>query len=136
MKKSLLYLVLLLSVISCTNYYTVRLQEDTPLYSSSEGESSVTIIPKDTEVFLSLKADKKNFRKLKWGNYYGWANKPNYTSYTGYSKASSYSSSPQSRSSSSYNSKSSSGGSVQVKGYTRKNGTYVSPHTRSAPRRR
>jgi len=29
----------------------------------------------------------------------------------------------------------SSGGSVHVKGYTRKNGTYVSPHTRSAPRR-
>ena len=81
MKKSLLYLVLLLSVISCTNYYTVRLQEDTPLYYSSEGETSVTIIPKDTEVFLSSKANKKNYSKLKWGNYYGWVNKPNYTMY-------------------------------------------------------
>ncbi len=29
----------------------------------------------------------------------------------------------------------SSGGTVHVKGYTRKDGTYVSPHTRSAPRR-
>jgi hypothetical protein len=29
--------------------------------------------------------------------------------------------------------KSSSGGTVQVKGYYRKNGTYVQPHTRSAP---
>ena len=29
----------------------------------------------------------------------------------------------------------SSGGPVQVKGYTRKDGTYVKPHTRSAPRR-
>lgn len=29
-----------------------------------------------------------------------------------------------------------SGGRVQVRGYYRKNGTYVSPHTRSAPRRR
>ena len=67
MKKSLLYLVLLLSVISCTNYYTVRLQEDTLLYSSSEGETSATIIPKDTEVFLSSKANKKNYSKLKWG---------------------------------------------------------------------
>lgn len=29
-----------------------------------------------------------------------------------------------------------SGGSVQVHGYTRSNGTYVAPHTRSAPSRR
>jgi hypothetical protein len=31
--------------------------------------------------------------------------------------------------------RSSGGGSVYVRGYTRKNGTYVSPHTRSRPRR-
>lgn len=43
-------------------------------------------------------------------------------------------SSPRKSSSSSY--RSSSSGSVQVKGYYRKNGTYVAPHTRSAPRRR
>ncbi|MGH1516578.1 hypothetical protein [Chryseobacterium sp. JK1] len=135
MKKSLLYLVLLLSVISCTNYYTVRLQEDTHLYSSSDSSRSVTIIPKDTEVYLSSKVNKKNYRKLKWGNYYGWANKPSYTTYSSYSKTSSYSS-PSVRSSSSYSSQSNSGGSVHVKGYTRKDGTYVRPHTRSAPRRR
>lgn len=134
MKKSLFCFVLLLSVISCTNYYTVLLQEDTPLYASNDSITSVTIIPKDTEVFLSSKADKKNFRKLKWGNYYGWVNKPNYTTYGSYSKTSSYSS-PR-PSSSRYGSRSSSGGSVQVKGYTRKDGTYVRPHTRSAPRRR
>lgn len=134
MKKSLLYFVLLLSVISCTNYYTVKLQEDTTLYSSSGGETSVTIIPKDTEVFLSSKANKRNYSKLKWGNYYGWVNKPNYTTYSSYTKKSSYS--PSQSSSSSYSSKSSSGGSVHVKGYTRKDGTYVRPHTRSAPRRR
>jgi len=134
MKKSLLYLVLLLSVISCTNYYTVRLQEDTPLYSSSEDETSVSIIHKNTEVFLSSKANTKNYSKVKWENYYEWVNKPNYTSYSSYSKTASYSS-PQS-SSSSYSSKPSLGGSVQVKGYTRKDGTYISPHSRSAPRRR
>jgi hypothetical protein len=32
--------------------------------------------------------------------------------------------------------KSTSGKTVQVKGYYRKNGTYVKPHTRSAPKRR
>lgn len=135
MKKMLLYLVLLLSVISCTNYYTVRLQEDTPLYYSSDSSRSVTIIPKDAEVFLSSKASKKNYSKLKWGNYYGWVYKPSYTAYSDYSKTSSYSS-PSLRSSSIYSSQSNSGGSVHVKGYTRKDGTYVRPHTRSAPRRR
>jgi len=39
-------------------------------------------------------------------------------------------------SSSSYRPSTSSGGSVQVNGYYRKDGTYVRPHTRSAPRRR
>ncbi|MBD3905412.1 hypothetical protein NAL32_12870 [Chryseobacterium sp. Ch-15] len=90
MKKSLLYFVLLISAVSCTNYYTFLLQEDTPLYASNDSIISVTIITKDSEVFLSSKADKKNFRKLKWGNYYRWAIKPIYTSYIGYSKKSSY----------------------------------------------
>ena len=56
------------------------------------------------------------------------------TTYGSYSKTSSFSS-PR-PSSPSYGSRSSSGGSVQVKGYARKDGTYVKPHTRSAPRRR
>jgi CRISPR/Cas system-associated endonuclease/helicase Cas3 len=135
MKKSLLYLVLLLSVISCTNYYTVLLQEDTPLYSSSNSETSTTVIPKGTEVYLSSKPNRKNYRKIKWGNYYGWANKPQYSTYSNYTSTSSYTS-PTVSSVSSYNTGSSSGGSVSVKGYTRKDGTYVRPHTRSAPRRR
>ena len=133
MKKSLLYLVLLLSVISCTNYYTVRLQEDTTLYSSSEGEMALTIIPKDTEVFLSSKANKKNYSKLKWGNYYGFAFNPSYTSYNSYIPSRTY---KKSTSSYDYTPTTSSSGTVDVKGYTRKDGTYVSPHTRSAPRRR
>ena len=135
MKKSLLYLVLLLSVISCTNYYTVLLQEDTPLYSSSNSETSTTVIPKGTEVYLSSKPNRKNYRKIKWGNYYGWANKPQYSTYSNYTSTSSYTS-PTVSSVSSYNTGSSSGGSVSVKGYTRKDDTYVRPHTRSAPRRR
>ncbi len=55
MKKSLLYVVLILSLISCTNYYTVLLQEDTALYSSCNSETSTTVIPKGTEVYLSSK---------------------------------------------------------------------------------
>ena len=135
MKKSLLYLVLLLSVISCTNYYTVLLQEDTPLYSKSNSETSTTVIPKGTEVYLSSKPNRKNYRKIKWGNYYGWANNPQHSTYSNYTITLSYTS-PTVSSGSSYSTGSSSGGSVSVKGYARKDGTYVRPHTRSAPRRR
>lgn len=135
MKKSLLYFLLLFSVISCTNYYTVILQEDTPIYSDSNTENSITTIPKETQVFISLKPNKKNYRKIKWGSYYGWTNNSNYLTHSTYSKTTPYSSTTV-KSSSNYRSSSSSGGSVHVKGYTRKDGTYVKPHTRSAPRRR
>jgi hypothetical protein len=133
MKKLLLYFVLLLSVISCTNYYTVQLQEDTSLYSRSDNSTSVTIIPKDTEVYLSSKTNKKNYRKIKWGNYYGFAFNPNYESFNSYIPSKTYNNPPSSYN---YTPSTSSGGTVHVKGYTRKDGTYVSPHTRSAPRRR
>lgn len=133
MKKSLLYLSLFLSIISCTNYYTVLLQEDTPLYPDNKSETSVTVIPKGTEVYISSKSSKKNYRKLTWGSYSGWANNPSYLASSNYTKTS-YSS-PKVSSSSNYNSSSVSH-SVHVNGYTRKNGTYVRPHTRSAPRRR
>ncbi len=136
MKKTLLYLTIFLSFISCTtNYYTVLLSEDTPIYGSSNNESIVTTIPKDTQVFISTKTNKKNYKKIKWDNYLGWAYNPSYTTYSSYTPASTYNST-STRSASSYTPSSSSGGSVNVKGYTRKDGTYVSPHTRSAPRRR
>lgn len=133
MKKLSLYFVFLLSVISCTNYYTVLLQEDTPLYSISDNSASVTIIPKDTKVYLSSKTNKKNYRKLKWGNYSGFVFNPNYTSYNSYTPSKTYNNPTPSYN---YMPSTSSGGTVHVKGYTRKDGTYVSPHTRSAPRRR
>ncbi|ROI05044.1 MULTISPECIES: hypothetical protein [unclassified Chryseobacterium] len=133
MKKLLLYFGLLLSVMSCTNYYNVLLQEDTPLYSRSDNSTSVTIIPKDTEVYLSSKPNKKNYRKLKWGNYYGFVFNPNYTSSNSYIPSKTYN---NPTSSYNYTPSTSSGGTVHVKGYTRKDGTYVSPHTRSSPRRR
>lgn len=134
MKKTLLYLTILLSFISCTtNYYTVLLSEDTPIYGGSNNESIVTTIPKDTQVFISTKANKKNYKRIKWDNYLGWAYNPSYTTYSSYTPSTTYNST---KSTSSFTPRSSSGGSVQVKGYTRKDGTYVRPHTRSAPRRR
>lgn len=133
MKKITFFLIILLSIVSCTNYYTVLLTEDTNLYATSNNENIVTTIPKDTQVYISKKKNKKNYKKIKWGNYSGLAYNPSYTSYNTYTPAKSSNTSTPSYS---YTPNKSHGGTVHVKGYTRKNGTYVSPHTRSAPRRR
>ncbi|MCW3161406.1 hypothetical protein [Chryseobacterium oryctis] len=120
-------------ILSCTNYYTVLLTEGTKVYSSSDSSNLITEIPKDTQVFLSSKSNKKNYKKIKWGNYSGWAYNPIYSSYNDYTK------STKTTNSSNYNYKSEnvgSGGTVHVKGYYRSNGTYVKPHTRSSPSRR
>lgn len=133
MKKITFFLIILLSMVSCTNYYTVLLTEDTNVYATSSNENIITTIPKDTQVYISNKANKKNYKKIKWGNYYGLAYNPSYTSYSAYTSAESYNTSTPSYN---YTPSTSSGGTVHVKGYTRKDGTYVRPHTRSAPRRR
>jgi hypothetical protein len=127
MKKKILLLisVIFLSInTSCvTNYYTVLLEEDTILYSSTNSESSIKVkIPKGTSVYLSPLVRKNSYRKIKWNNYSGWSSNTKYKYYSNYS-------------SSSYKSNYS-GGTVHVKGYYRKDGTYVRPHTRRAPRKR
>jgi sensor histidine kinase YesM len=128
-KKIIYLLAAFLLIISCsTNYYTVLLTEDAKIYTSTDSSNVVTIVPKDTQVFISPKANKKNYKKIKWGNYSGWAYNPAYTTYSNYT---SYNSSYY-RSSSTSSSPSSSG-TVHVRGYTRKDGTYVRPHTRSSP---
>ncbi|MCP1299517.1 hypothetical protein NK356_10085 [Chryseobacterium sp. S0630] len=128
------FFAICMTALSCsTNYYTVLLSEDAKIYNSTDSINIITTIPKNTEVFLSSKS-KKSYKKIKWGNYSGWAYNPIYTAYSNY-----VSSTTPSSKTSSYNYKSgntSSGGSVSVKGYYRKNGTYVRPHTRSAPSRR
>ncbi|MFP3598797.1 hypothetical protein [Chryseobacterium sp. SIMBA_029] len=127
-----LFMICVATTSCSTNYYTVLLSEDAKMYSSTDSINLVTIIPQNTQVYLSSTTNKKNYRKIKWGDYSGWAYNPSYTSYSNYV--------PSTKSSSSsyrYNSSSSSsGGSVSVKGYTRKDGTRVSAHTRSAPSRR
>lgn len=133
MKKNLFLLILTLLFTSCTtNYYTVLLNEDTTIYKNGDSLNFITSVPKNTQVYISNKSNRKNFKKIKWGNYYGWAYNPNYTTYSSYTPVSQSSY----RSIYSPSSSKSSGGSVSVKGYYRKDGTYVKPHTRSAPKRR
>ena len=115
---------------SCVNYYSVTVNAETVLYSSgNDGSSVVYSVPSGSVVYIKGKKSKK-YRKIKYGNSAGWAYYPNYTASTNNSSSSSSSSSSSTRSSSNY---SSPGKTVNVKGYYRKNGTYVRPHTRSSP---
>jgi len=128
-KVSLLFMFAYLAT-SCVNYYNVTVNADTILYSSgNDGSSVVYSVPSGSSVYIKGKKSKK-YRKIKYGNYAGWAYYPNYTASSYYSSSSSSSSSSSTRSSSNY---SSPGKTVNVKGYYRKNGTYVRPHTRSSP---
>lgn len=133
MKKITFLLILLLSFISCTNYYTLLLTEDTNVYVNSSNENIVTTIPKDTQVYVSNKANRKNYKKIQRGNNYGWAYMPSYTSCDSYTPVKSSNTSTPSYN---YTPSTSSGGTVYVKGYTRTDGTYVSPHIRSNPKRK
>jgi hypothetical protein len=126
-KVSLLFMFAYLAT-SCVNYYNVTVNADTILYSSgNDGSSLVYRVPSGSSVYIKGKKSKK-YRKIKYGNYAGWAYYPNYTASSHYSSSSNSSSST--RKSSNY---SRPGKTVNVKGYYRKNGTYVRPHTRSSP---
>jgi hypothetical protein len=132
MKKILLLLLFAFTTTSCVNYYNVTVNADTILYSTQNDESSsIYKVSSGSSVYIKGKKNKK-YRKIKYGNYIGWAYYPQYTKPSHNSSISTSSSSSRS-SSTNY---SSPGKTVNVKGYYRKNGTYVSPHTRSAPRRR
>ncbi|MCS3868608.1 hypothetical protein J3D55_001524 [Chryseobacterium ginsenosidimutans] len=132
-KKLIYLLIICIIIVSCSsNGYTVLLTEDAKIYASSDSSNLVTTIPKNTQVFVSSESNKKNYKKIKWGNYSGWAYNPVYKTDSNYTPVRTYSGTSSYRSSRS----SSSGGTVHVKGYTRKNGTYVSSHTRSKSSRR
>jgi hypothetical protein len=134
MKKIItLFLVLFLTSSCVTNYYYVNLEEDTPIYENRNDEtSSYYFIPKGEKVYVA--SSKKKHKRIKWKKYKGWAVNPIYTSPTtpNYTESKTYESSQNSYTSN----PSSGGGQVKVKGYYRKNGTYVKPHTRSSPRRK
>lgn len=131
--KRLSLILLLLILNSCvTNYYFVNIDEDTPIFTSKNGKESVTIIPKGSGAYIT-RNDKKE-RKVKWRTFKGWVINPTYSNPSVSSNSNNNNSSKSTYTPSS--TKTSTGGTVQVKGYTRKNGTYVAPHTRSSPKRR
>lgn len=132
--KKIFLLLIIITLNSCsTNYYFVNIDEDTNIYTSKKGTESVAIIPKGSGAYINTSS--KKCRKVKWRNYKGWVISPVYSNSTNISNNYNSSNYNYTKSSTNY-SPSSSGGSVNVKSYTRKDGTYVRSHTRSAPRRR
>lgn len=131
--KNFFILLLLFALNSCsTNYYFVNIDEDTNIYSSKDSKEIIATIPKGYGAYINTSNEK--YRKVKWKNFKGWALEPAYSNAA--LSSNNYNSSNNSYKKTSTNTSSQSGGSVHVKGYTRKDGTYVSPHTRSAARRR
>ncbi|MFD2941238.1 hypothetical protein [Flavobacterium notoginsengisoli] len=126
--KKLSLLLLLIVLNSCANnYYFVNIDEDANIYNSKDCKEVIAVIPKGYGAYINTSDNK--YRKVKWKKYKGWVINPVYSN-------SIMSSNNYNYSNTTYTTPTSSGGSVRVKGYTRKDGTYVSPHTRSTPKRR
>ncbi|RQO66468.1 hypothetical protein DBR43_30130 [Pedobacter sp. KBW06] len=144
-----LAILLMLSGCSASSYLVVS-DADTPVYSTENDDSLVTTIPAKN-AFVYRRGSKR--QKIKYGQFNGYSGyltswkklkKLNrrqvqnleFTegrgyAYNGVSNSLTSGGSVAGKSST----PSAGGGAVQVKGYTRKNGTYVRPHTRSSPRR-
>jgi len=123
---------------SCTTIYYVGQTSDSVKLYNSEDTSTLTtyIIPKGSTVLTTGKS--KKYHYLIYETYKGYAYKPIYLNYHKYNSSIDgelYGYSTKKKKSYS-SSNGNSGGEVNVKGYYRKDGTYVRPHTRSAPKRK
>lgn len=161
---ALAFLVTVLMLSSCTtNYYLTVSDTETPIYSTVDGFEQEGVIEAGKAFVYSGKSrrtptrygvvsgfsprivtwkplrklSKKQLDLLAFTTDYGYTVDGVSTSSYRYGRLST--TSPRYKPSSTYGSGSTSskstGGTVHVKGYTRKDGTYVRPHTRSAPRR-
>lgn len=129
MKRLLPFFILFLLTSCVTNYYTTILSEDAALYSDENGFNSIMVIPQGASIYTSNKHTR--YRKAKYGIHKGWIVNTNYAANESYKQSSkNYSTTAYSGSSNK-----ATGGTVHVKSYTRKDGTHVQAHTRSAPRR-
>lgn len=132
--KHLFWLCAIAFLNSCsTNYYTVILEKDTNVYQQKDTISDAVVLTKGTTVYLE--DGESEYRRFKFNNTRGWVYNYEYPSYKTIRKYNKVSRSSQTKKAS-INSSYAPGKTVNVRGYYRKSGTYVSPHTRSAPRRK
>ncbi|VTP96419.1 hypothetical protein [Sphingobacterium daejeonense] len=121
------------------NYYTVTITEDAAIYLKSDLNSRLEeIVTAGEPIYMILDKSRKGFRKIKYKGKVGYVYRPSYKTYSSneYKQITSTTDSINKAKVKTFNPSTTSGGTVHVKGYYRKNGTYVKPHTRSAPRRR
>jgi len=135
---------------SCDTYYQITNVEDIYLYNTPKKDDftyDIVLIHAGTPYYSTV--ENKKFRKAKFDNRKGYVYNPYFdnpyytptipsTGSTSGSQSSSSQSSSTSNSTYNYSSSnySTRPKTVNVKGYYRKDGTYVRPHTRSAPRRK
>ena len=129
MIKIILYLIILFNISCVSNYYTAILTDDTVLYKNIETKEEIITVPKNVKVFLSRNYYKDKYRKIRFGNYYGLAYEPKYSLY---SSLEANTSTKTTNYYNKYNTSTSGTGTIYVRGYYRKDGTYVRPHSRSS----
>ena len=133
MKAEKILLVLLLFALgSCKpNYYICETDAATPIYfKKSIDTKRITIIPKNKKVIVKGNTIAK-YQKIKYNDTIGWAYIPLLKNKKRYNYKGTFKVLKEKKKSSRYRS---SGGTVHVKGYYRKDGTYVRPHTRRKPK--
>ena len=135
--------ILLFLLSGCSkSYYLVVSNSEVPIYTTeTSNEEVIKLSPGKSFLIKGSKAK----RYTSFGNYHG------YTSYNSswkslaklnkkqaklltFTNENGYAYNPKTIADYSGSKNTSSSGSVSVKGYTKKDGTYVKPHTRSAPR--
>jgi hypothetical protein len=133
----LLALFTAIAIFSCSNiYYVGQTTSPLKLYGSTDTNSLIShIIPANSKVLTRKKS--KKYYYLIFQSFKGYAYRPEFINYRRYNSAVDgqlygYSSSGVKSASASSGSR----GNVNVKGYYRKNGTYVKPYTRRAPSKR
>ena len=130
---------------SCTSLYFVGNTNDSAnLYSNKDTlQSVIVVIPAGAEVLIKQK--RKKYSRIIYKGYHGYVHKLRFSNYHrfnsqrdgdlyGYSTKKPKTSRPTSYRSSSVSSTKNK--TVHVKGYYRKNGTYVKPHSRKPPTRK
>lgn len=150
----IIFILILLCLTSCTkNYYLCYADQPIEIFLSKNLTEKIITVPTGKLVIASTKSPKCQY--VKFGNNEGYCKLNSFTTKKRisskqlkslvfsadsiYTYANNLTQNGQSVPSSNYHTSSSSnqssGGPVHVKGYYRKNGTYVKPYTRSAPKR-
>jgi hypothetical protein len=133
----IIFCFLCVTISSCsTIYYVGQTATDVALYNVTDTTHEVRYVIPIGSTVLTRKKSKK-YHYIIFEKYNGYAYKPVYLNYHRYNSTVDgelYGYSSKKKRSSSYSGSSS--GTVNVKGYYRKDGTYVRPHTRSAPKRK